>query len=65
MRRRLKPYLGAYEIDGLMARRDLLVALIEERIATTSELAVLFDFDNPEAAATAAEPDVPAPPAEP
>ncbi len=41
VRRRLEPYLGGYEIGGLMARRDTLVALIEERIATTHEMAVL------------------------
>jgi hypothetical protein len=67
-RRRLRPYIGIYEIKGMMARRDLLLALIEERIAATSELAVLFDYH--EAVPTDGEdPDVPdipeAPPPEP
>jgi hypothetical protein len=60
VRRRLRPYIGVYEIGGLMARRDLLVALIEERIAATSEMAVLFDYGDPAAAATEGKEDPPA-----
>ncbi len=61
VRRRLKPFLGIYEIRGMMARRDLLVDLIEERVATTSELAILFDYDEETALAAASEgdPDIP------
>jgi hypothetical protein len=63
VRRRLKPYLGIYEIKGLLARRELLIDLIEERIATTGEGFVIFDYDDPLAATETAEPDVPeAPP---
>jgi len=65
--RRLKPYLGVYEIAGLMARRDLLIALINERIATTNEMAVLFDYGDPsaEAAEGQEDPEVPEVPNEP
>ena len=45
MKRRLRPYIGIYEIQGLMARRDLLVELIEGLIAKQGEGAVIFGFD--------------------
>ena len=63
VRRRLKPYVGIYEIGGLMARRDLLVELIEELIATKGESAVLFDFD-PAAAGGDVHPEDPEVPEE-
>ncbi len=64
VRRRLGRYVGIYEIKGMMARRDQLLALIEERMASTSEMAVLFDFDEATAAAEE-ELDVPEAPPEP
>ena len=66
VRRRLKSYLGTYEIGGLMARRDLLLALIEERIAATSEMAILFNYGDPSAPPAAEDdPAIPEAPAEP
>lgn len=64
---RLRPHVGLYEVRGLIGRRDLLVALIEERIATLGEAAVLFDYGDPSAPAAVAdeEPMVPEAPAEP
>ena len=57
VQRRLKPLLGIYEIRGLLARRDLLLDLIEERMTATSEMAVLFDYDEETALAAASEGD--------
>ena len=48
VKERLEPYVGIYEVQGLMARRDLLVALLEEQIAARGEMAVLFDYSDPE-----------------
>jgi hypothetical protein len=38
-----KGYLGKPEIDGVMARRDKIVAIYEDLIAKKGELAVLYD----------------------
>ena len=65
LRRRLKPYLGTYEIGGLVARKELLIALIEERIAESGEAAVLFSYDDPPSASAADEDDLAVPEAPP
>jgi hypothetical protein len=44
LRERLKPYLGDMEIDGLLARRDKIVAFFDKEIAAKGEAAVLFDL---------------------
>jgi hypothetical protein len=44
LRERLKPYLGDMEIDGLLARRDKIVAFFDKEIAQKGEEAVLFDL---------------------
>jgi len=41
---RLKPYLNNTEIDGLLARRDKIVAFFDQEIAQKGEAAVLFDL---------------------
>ena len=58
---RLRPHIGIYEIRGLLARRDLLLDLIEQRIAETSEVAVLFDYDQAtvEALRDESDPEIP------
>ena len=45
VRRVLQPYLGIYEINGLVARKELLIALIQERIDERGEAAVLFSYE--------------------
>jgi hypothetical protein len=39
---RLRPWLDGRQIDGLLARRDRILALVKERIAETGEEAVLY-----------------------
>lgn len=41
---RLKPYVSDMEIDGLLARRDKIVAFFAKEIAEKGEAAVLFDL---------------------
>ena len=41
---KLKPYVNAAEIDGLLARRDKIVKFFEDQIAAKGESAVLFDL---------------------
>ena len=40
----MKPYLSSFEIDGLIARRKLLVDLLDKLIAEKGESQVLYDF---------------------
>jgi hypothetical protein len=64
-RKRLKPFLGIYEIRGMLARRKLLIALLEERIARLGEKAVLFSYSDSSVTAGEEEieiPEAPAPP---
>ena len=44
VRQRMKPYLSSFEIDGLLARRKLLVELLDKLIAEKGENQVLYDF---------------------
>jgi len=44
VRQRMKPYLSSFEIDGLIARRKLLVDLLDKLIAEKGENQVLYDF---------------------
>ncbi|HKD16780.1 MAG TPA: hypothetical protein VKG23_02840 [Thermoanaerobaculia bacterium] len=44
VRTRMKPYLSSFEIDGLIARRKLLVDLLDKLIAEKGENQVLYDF---------------------
>ena len=44
LQERLKPYLNDMEIDGLLARRDKIVAFFEKEIAAKGDAAVLFDL---------------------
>lgn len=44
---RLRPYVSRAEIKALFTRRDLLIALLEERIAELGEDRVLFGYDDP------------------
>jgi hypothetical protein len=37
-------WLGKLELEGLMARRDLIVKFFEQEIATKGEAVVLYDF---------------------
>jgi len=37
-----KPYIGGAEVDGVMARRDAIVALIEKQVAARGEAQVLY-----------------------
>ena len=37
-----KPYLGRTDVESIMARRDLIVALFEKRVAEKGEAAVLY-----------------------
>ena len=57
VRQRMKPYLSSFEIDGLLARRKLLVDLLDTLIAEKGENQVIYDFvfvpDTPAAPATA------------
>ena len=41
---RMKPYLNKMEIDGLLARRDKIVAFFDKEITAKGEAAVLFDL---------------------
>jgi hypothetical protein len=43
--KRLKPYLTAFEIDGLLARRDKIVKFFDDQIAKKGEAEVLFDLE--------------------
>ena len=40
----MKPYLNDMELDGLLARRDKIVAFFDQEIAAKGEAAVLFDL---------------------
>ncbi len=40
----LSPYVGKMEIDGLMARRDKIVAFFDKKIKQQGEDAVLYDY---------------------
>jgi hypothetical protein len=44
VRQRMKPYLSEFEIDGLLARRKLLIELIDKLIAEKGESQILYDF---------------------
>jgi hypothetical protein len=44
LNRHLRPYLTKLEIEALLARRDLIVKLFEERVAAQGEAAVLYDL---------------------
>ncbi len=44
LQKRLKPYVNDMEIDGLLARRDKIVAFFDREIAAKGEAAVLFDL---------------------
>ena len=44
LQKRLKPYVTDMEIDGLLARRDKIVAFFDKEIAVKGEAAVLFDL---------------------
>lgn len=44
---RLSPYLPRFEIRGLMARRDAILDILEERIATHGAERVLFSYAEP------------------
>ena len=44
VRQRMKPYLSSFEIDGLVARRKLIVDLLDKLIAEKGENQVLYDF---------------------
>ena len=44
VRDRLSPYLNGHEIKSLFARRDKLVALLEEKIAAQGEDRFLFSY---------------------
>ena len=44
LQQRLKPYINDMEIDGLLARRDKIVAFFDKEIAAKGEAAVLFDL---------------------
>ena len=47
-RERLRPYVSKAEVRALMKRRDLLVELLEARIAKVGEGFVLFEWDDPD-----------------
>ncbi|MCL4842885.1 MAG: hypothetical protein KJZ79_13645 [Bryobacteraceae bacterium] len=49
-------WLSAEQIDGLMARRDRIVAIIEERIREKGEAAVLFEWPDQAAAQKGSSP---------
>ncbi len=61
----LRPYLGPYEIAGLMARCDALIKLIEKRIAEQGESAVLQSYDQPPVVVSSSDADDEIPPAPP
>lgn len=44
LQQRLKPHINDMEIDGLLARRDKIVAFFDKEIAAKGEAAVLFDL---------------------
>ena len=44
LQKRLKPYVGDMEIDGLLTRCDKIVAFFDREIAEKGEAAVLFDL---------------------
>jgi hypothetical protein len=53
---RTAQWLSAEQIDGLMARRDRIVAIIEERIREKGESAVLFEWPDQAAAQKGSSP---------
>jgi len=44
LQKRLKPYVNDMEIDGVLARRDKIVAFFDKQVAEKGEAAVLFDL---------------------
>jgi hypothetical protein len=47
VKKRLKPYLGTFEINALMKRRDKLIKLIDKEISKKGEDKVLFNYGDP------------------
>lgn len=47
VKKQLKPYLGTFEINALMKRRDQLIKLIDKEIKQKGEDAVLFNYGDP------------------
>jgi hypothetical protein len=47
VKKRLKPYLGTFEINALMKRRDKLIKLIDKQISKNGEDKVLFNYGDP------------------
>ena len=43
----MKPYLGTFEINALMKRRDKLIKLIDKQISKNGEDKVLFNYGDP------------------
>ncbi len=64
VRRVLQPYLGTYEIAGVLHRHQRLLTLIEERIAQRGEERVLFSYRDPRppVVVQTENVDIPAPP---
>jgi hypothetical protein len=52
--RRLSPYVTKSEVQGLMARRDLIVKFFDERVKEKGEAAVLYDLPRSKDAAAVA-----------
>ena len=44
LEKELMPYLGKLEMDGLLARRDLIVQFFDKEVAAKGEQAVLYDY---------------------
>ena len=44
LEKELMPYLGKLEIEGLLARRDLIVQFFDKEVAAKGEQAVLYDY---------------------
>lgn len=47
VKKRLKPYLGTFEINALMKRRDKLIKLIDKEISKKGEDKILFNYGDP------------------
>jgi len=47
VKKQLKPYLGTFEINALMKRRDQLIKLIDKEIKQKGENEVLFNYGDP------------------
>ncbi len=65
VKERLGPYLGGFEIEAVMARRDRLVELIEQKIAELGEDAVLFRYESPPEDEDPGDAEIPEAPADP